>query len=120
MIVDDNDGMRGIIRSIVQLEADEVLECNTGTNASIAYSLFNPDCVFMDIQMKGLDGIQATKHIRSHHPDAKIIIVSNYNDERSREAAHEAGASGYVHKDNLLALRPELDRLCQLAQTSMS
>ncbi|MDQ3713629.1 MAG: response regulator [Acidobacteriota bacterium] len=57
-----------------------------------------------DIELKETNGIAATRLITRDFPEAKIVIVTNYNDERLREAAAEAGARGYVLKENLLSL----------------
>lgn len=59
----------------------------------------------MDIEMLRMDGIAATREIMAACPEAKVAIVSRHNDEQTRDAARQAGACGYVLKDNLLALR---------------
>lgn len=48
----------------------------------------------MDIEMKRMDGITATRAIRHLFPEARIVIVSKHNDEQIREAARKAGACG--------------------------
>jgi DNA-binding NarL/FixJ family response regulator len=62
----------------------------------------------MDIAMKDLDGISATRQIKAAYPDAKIIIVTGYDEAELRQAAREAGACGYVLKENLIELRQRL------------
>lgn len=59
----------------------------------------------MDICLVGIDGITATKQIKAAHPDAKVVIVTNYDDDALRQAAFLAGASDYVLKEHLLHLR---------------
>jgi DNA-binding NarL/FixJ family response regulator len=59
----------------------------------------------MDIEMKGMDGITATREITRAFPGARVIIVTQHNDEMLRAAASAAGACGYVPKENLLAIR---------------
>jgi len=105
--VDDNAAVRRLIKSIVQRSAEEIRECEDGEDALAAYEALWPDLVFMDIRMKRVDGIQATRQIRAAHPGAKIVIVSDYDDTWLREAALDAGACGYELKDNL----PDLIRL---------
>jgi two-component system response regulator DegU len=56
----------------------------------------------MDIGMKKVDGITATRQIIAAHPQAKIMIVTDYGDDDLRRAATDAGASGYVVKEDLL------------------
>ena len=55
----------------------------------------------MDFAMTGVDGITATRLIREADPIARIIIVTNYDGAELREAAHRAGACGYVLKDSV-------------------
>ena len=104
LIVDDNDNIRRVIRMIVSDLAD-VFECSDGAEAVTAYAVHDPDWVLMDIQMKRVNGIAATKAIKSEWPDARILIVTDYDDSSLREAARRAGASDYVLKEDLLVLR---------------
>jgi len=53
----------------------------------------------------------ATREILKAFPAAKIVIVSEHDDEQIREAARAAGACGYVLKENLLAIRELLEKL---------
>ncbi|HKV39506.1 MAG TPA: response regulator, partial [Blastocatellia bacterium] len=64
-----------------------------------------PDWVLMDLEMKDMDGLVAASRIKNAAPKARIIIVTNYDDSRLRDAAREAGACAYVLKDDLVALR---------------
>ena len=104
LIVDDNENMRRIIRMIISDMAD-VFECRNGAEAIAACAVHNPDWVLMDIKMSGLNGIAATKVIKSEWPEARIVIVTDYDDMILREAARRAGASDYVIKEDLRVLR---------------
>ncbi len=55
--------------------------------------------------MKQMNGLKATKQIIGKFPEAKILLVTQYNDGELREAATEAGACGFVLKENLAELR---------------
>lgn len=105
LLVDDNDQMRELIRSLVVDLADDILECSDGADAITIYSERQPEWVLMDIHMKQVDGLSATRQIKAAYPEAKIVILTNFNDGRTREAAREAGAFGFVAKDNLLDVR---------------
>ena len=95
--------------SIAQPFAGEICECADGADALSAYQAQRPDLVLMDIRMKEVDGITATKQIKAADPTAEIIIVTDYDDDALREAAMRAGARGYALKDNLLDLVRLLD-----------
>ena len=106
LIVEDNLKMRRMIKSIVARIADRIDECADGDEAIALYSKNRPDWVLMDIHLKETNGIEATREITSMYEDAKIIIVTNYNDEHFRESAREAGAVDYILKENLLDIVP--------------
>ena len=105
LIVDDSERMRRMIKRLIKGVLAEVWECNDGSQALEAYTRHRPDWVLMDIEMKDVDGITATREIITAFPDARIVIVSNYDSDELREAASAAGASGYVVKENLIDLR---------------
>ena len=109
MIVEDNEQMRRLIRNFVERMADQICECSDGAAAVAAYALHRPDWVLMDVEMKGMDGITATRKIREIFADAHIIIVTQYDDASTRAAAQEAGACGYVLKENLIEVRRLLE-----------
>ncbi len=105
LIVDDNQDVRRMIRSLIEDLMTEVHECEDGAQAVAAYDQHRPDWVLMDIEMREMDGIAATRHIVAAFPEAKVCIVTNYDDTRLREASRRAGACEYVVKENLLRLR---------------
>ncbi len=108
LLVDDNARIRKLMRSIYSPHFDEVIECDDGEAAVLAFDGNNPDWVVMDINlptgkagMKEMDGIEATEKIITAYPDARIIIVSQFNDESTIDAAMNAGAVEFVSKENL-------------------
>ena len=104
LIVEDNAGVRRVIRSLVASVAGEIRECADGAEAVALYNLERPDVVLMDIQMEGMDGITSTRQIKAKDPGARVIVVTDYDQPDLREAAGQAGACGYVLKENLLEL----------------
>ncbi len=104
LIAEDNTETRNFLKLIMNSAADEILEVSSGEEAVRAFDEHHPDWVLMDVQMPGIDGIEATRRICAEHPEAKIMIVSTYETKRLKKAAIEAGALGYVHKENLTAL----------------
>jgi len=113
LIVDDNAGVRRLIRSIVLPLADDVRECADGAEALAGYTLQHPDVVLMDIEMKEVDGIEATRQITAADREAKVLIVTDYDDEELRQASVRAGACGYVLKQNLTDLVRLLEAMRQ-------
>lgn len=105
LIVDDHAAMRRLIGRVVRDMASEIEECKDGSEALVAYHRCLPDWVLMDVEMDQVDGITATREILFSYPHARVVIVSKYDDEQTREAARKAGACGYVLKENLLAIR---------------
>ena len=102
LIVEDSLSVRQILKSVVAPLASEIDECGDGGDAVLLYASGHPDFVLMDIDLREMDGITATKKIITDDPNAKIIIVTNYDETDLREEAKKAGACGYVLKDNLL------------------
>jgi CheY-like chemotaxis protein len=101
LIVEDNERMRCMIRSIVADLEGETHECSDGSAALTAYAEHRPDLVLMDVKMKEMDGITATRQIKESFPEARIMIVSDYDDQALRLAARDAGASEYIVKERL-------------------
>jgi len=104
LIVEDNLGVRRMTVTFLSRIAEEIQECEDGAEALDAYSRQRPDWVLMDIKMGGIDGFTATRQIKADFPEAKIIIFTNHDDDDLRRAAREAGACGYILKENLLDL----------------
>jgi CheY-like chemotaxis protein len=107
LIVEDNDGMRRVLRRILVDTASTIWECADGSEALAAYEEHRPDIVLMDLRMSDVDGLTATRQIRGYDPSARIIVVTDYQDEDMKTAALEAGACEYVLKHELSGL-PEI------------
>ena len=97
--------MRETIKSSLRGLEAIFFERDDGVQALAAYREHRPDWVLMDLHLKQMDGLTATGQIKSAYPEARIVIVTNYDDVALREAATNAGAFGYVLKENLLELR---------------
>lgn len=101
LIVEDNAAMRRLIARLVADLADSVVECDDGDGALEAYERHRPDWVLMDVEMPRVDGLTAARRIVEAHPEAAILIVTNYDDTHLRAEAGAAGARGYLLKENL-------------------
>ena len=104
LIVEDNPKMRRMLADSIGHKFEEIYECTDGDQAFLLYRQHHPDWVLMDWQMPHKDGITATREIIAEFPTANICLVTSYNDEFLKSEALEAGASGFVLKNNLLEL----------------
>ena len=105
LIVEDSPRMRRTIRSLLAGMGHEVFECEDGGQVLAVYQAHRPDWVLMDIGLKEVDGIVATSALKAAYPEAKVVIVTDYDDARLRQAAQLAGACAYVLKEDLFKLR---------------
>ena len=108
MIVEDNPEMCHLLKQLLSDLADVIVECSDGEQAVNTFAVEQPDWTLMDLKMARMGGIEATRRIRSAWPAARILIVTEYDDQHWREAARQAGACGYLLKDDLLDVRRRL------------
>jgi DNA-binding NarL/FixJ family response regulator/class 3 adenylate cyclase len=108
LIADDHalfrEGLRALFAALPDIEV--MGEAADGESAIIQVNALQPDVVLMDINMPGINGIEATRKILSTHPTLGIIMVTMLEDDASVFAAMRAGARGYVlkgaHHDEIL------------------
>ncbi|MGN1400657.1 MAG: response regulator [Bacillus sp. (in: firmicutes)] len=100
LFVDDHEMVRIGVSAYLTAQPDmEVVgEAGDGEEGVKKALELRPDIVLMDLVMKGMDGIQATKEIMSQWPEAKIIIVTSFLDDEKVYPALEAGATSYMLK----------------------
>jgi DNA-binding NarL/FixJ family response regulator len=101
MIVDDQKLMRQGLKTLLELEGgfEIVAEAGDGQAALDAYAELQPDVALMDIRMPGMDGVEATRRLRQQWPDARVIILTTFNDDEYVFEALRVGALGYLLKD---------------------
>ena len=101
LLVDDHQMMRDGLRSVLDLEDDfdVVGEAGNGYQALEMARTRRPDVIVMDIGMKDLNGMEATRQIIAQNPRAKVVALSTYSNEPYVISMLEAGACGYVLKD---------------------
>jgi CheY-like chemotaxis protein len=75
LIVEDNAGIRRVLRRLLVDTASTIWEYADGSEALAAYEEHRPDIVLMDLRMPVVDGLMATRQIRSYDPSARIIVV---------------------------------------------
>ncbi len=98
LVTDDAMFMRHMLKSLLIANKFTVFEATNGQEALDAYASIQPDLVLMDITMPVLDGIAATRAIRSQHPDAKIVMCSAMGQKNMVVEAIQAGAKDFVVK----------------------
>jgi DNA-binding NarL/FixJ family response regulator len=100
MVVDDHVvfryGMRAMLTNARGFEV--VGEAATGEEAVEKVAEVHPDIVLMDIQMSGMNGIEATRRILQSNPGVSVVVVTMFGDDESVFLAMRVGARGYVLK----------------------
>jgi DNA-binding NarL/FixJ family response regulator len=102
LIVDDHPVTREGLRTALELSDEVVLvvgEASSGEEAVERARELTPDVVFMDVRMPGMDGIEATRRIRSAAPTTKVILITIDESRGAISEAIQAGVSGYLLKD---------------------
>ena len=103
LCVDDHRLMReGIVR-IIEMEpgVTVVAEGATGEEAVDRFTRFHPDVTLMDLQLRGMNGLQAIRAIRKIDPGARIVVLTMYEGDENIYHALQAGAMGYLLKDSV-------------------
>lgn len=94
MIVDDSIVTRNEIEQLLKgTDFDIVCQCRSGEEALDTYEKVKPDIITMDIIMPGIDGIEASRCLLDHHPEAKIIIISSLVYEKTLQMVNKLDPS---------------------------
>ncbi|HFR4114069.1 TPA: response regulator [Yersinia enterocolitica] len=102
MIVDDHPLMRRGIKQLLELDSnfDVVAEANCGSDAIIEAVKCQPDVILLDLNMKGMSGLDTLKALRNEGIDARIIVLTVSDARSDVYAMIDAGADGYLLKDS--------------------
>jgi DNA-binding NarL/FixJ family response regulator len=103
LAVDDHPLLREGIAAVLQEEDDIVLaaEASSGEDATVKFRIHRPDVTLMDLQMPGMNGIDAIIEIRREFPNARFIVLTTYQGDVQALRALKAGAAGYLLKSML-------------------
>jgi DNA-binding NarL/FixJ family response regulator len=103
LTADDHPLLRYGIAALIGVEPDMelVAQASTGREAIEQFRRHQPDVTLMDLQMPGMNGIEAIIAIRSEFPNARIIVVTTYSGDIQVTRALKAGARAYILKGHL-------------------
>jgi DNA-binding NarL/FixJ family response regulator len=102
LIVDDQAPFRSAARTVVSIAPGFVVsgESDSGEAAVATAADLHPDLVLMDINLPGINGVEATRQILAEHPDTIVILLSTYTENDLPSDARTCGAASYVHKED--------------------
>ncbi|GIP38400.1 DNA-binding response regulator [Paenibacillus sp. J31TS4] len=101
LLVDDHAVVRRGLQLFLATQPDLTVagEAAGGAEAIEKAAALRPDVVLMDLQMPGMDGIEATRLLKERLPEAKVIVLTSFSDQEHALPAIRAGARGYLLKD---------------------
>jgi len=121
LLADDHRMLReGLRRSMVDEGFDVVGEADNGEEAVRLVAELTPDVVLMDVSMPEMDGVEATRIIRSTNTHTRVIMLTMHADAEVLGDAIRAGASGYLVKDCSTDEVAEAVRLAAKGDTALS
>ena len=103
LIVDDQEPFRTVARTVVEMtDGFEVIgESETGEDSVSRAHELNPDLVLMDVNLPGINGLEATRQILADHAGGKpvvVLVLSTYEAAEYGPQAEEVGAAGFIPK----------------------
>ncbi|MGH9356552.1 MAG: response regulator [Terriglobia bacterium] len=105
LTADDHEAVRRGIREVIKNEPSLEMcgEAVNGSDAVEKVRRLKPDIVLMDINMPGLNGLEATRRIAKEVPNAEVLVLTAYDSENLIAALLNAGARGYLLKSDVAA-----------------
>jgi len=102
LLVDDQDLVRSGLRRILRRKDGFVVvgECSDGDEVLAAVAEHQPDVVVMDLRMRRVDGIEATRQVRELPDGPPVLVLTTFDDDELLSGALRAGAAGFLLKDS--------------------
>ena len=101
LLVDDQALFRESMHAFLNLQPEfqVVGEAGNGEQALLQASTLKPDVILMDVRMPGMDGVEATRRLRTVLPACRVIMLTTFDDDEYVFEALRDGAAGYLLKD---------------------
>ena len=96
LVVDDDDMIRRLLRTVLEADEFEVVEAPDGDAALAALEDLKPTVIVLDVMMPGLDGVEVCRRI--DHGSAKVVMLTARDDPELERAAISAGADAFLTK----------------------
>ena len=102
LLVDDQELVRSGLRRILRRKDVFVIvgECGDGSEVPAAVAAYRPDVVVMDLRMRDVDGIEATRRLRAEPDAPPVLVLTTFDDDELLSGALRAGAAGFLLKDS--------------------
>lgn len=98
LIVDDEDGIRKVLRQLLEYEGHEVRAAGGGGEALAVFEEFRPDLTFLDVKMARMDGLEVLDRLRAQDPDALVVMISGHGTIETAVEATRRGAYDFLEK----------------------
>ena len=100
LICDDQDAFRAAAREVVNATNgfEVVGEARTGEDSVLAAGRLRRDLVLMDVQLPGIDGLEASRQIKAAHPEVAVLLLSTYDPEDFAARIASSGAIAFISK----------------------
>ncbi|HVP30817.1 MAG TPA: sigma-54 dependent transcriptional regulator, partial [Myxococcota bacterium] len=99
LVVDDAEGIRGYVASLLELRGYQVDTCENGRRAlELLDAGAAPQVILLDVMMPGMDGLETLRQIREKHPDPDVVILSVVGRAQTIVEAMQLGAADYLNK----------------------
>jgi two-component system nitrogen regulation response regulator NtrX len=98
LVVDDEEGIRHVIRQVLEYEGHDVRVAGGGGEALTLHEEFAPDLTFLDVKMARMDGLEVLARIRTRDPEALVVMISGHGSIETAVDATRRGAYDFLEK----------------------